>query len=98
MKALPENSAEDLSQYYTCRSCGMKFDSFGDMQRHILVEHIQKGDIPSDEESEKNENGFTKAMLVMISIIYITCLNFMSHYDFPALVCIMKTTRCHNKV
>jgi len=31
----------------------MKFDSFGDMQRHILVEHMQKGDIPSDEESEK---------------------------------------------
>jgi hypothetical protein len=22
----------------------MKFDSFGDMQRHILVEHIQKGE------------------------------------------------------
>jgi hypothetical protein len=31
---------------YTCRSCGMKFDSFGDTQRHILVEHMQKGDIP----------------------------------------------------
>jgi hypothetical protein len=31
----------------------MKFDSFGDMQRHILVEHMQKGDIPSEEESEK---------------------------------------------
>jgi len=27
----------------------MKFDSFGDMQRHILVEHMQKGDIPSEE-------------------------------------------------
>jgi len=22
----------------------------------------------------------------------------MSHYDFPALECIMKTTRCHSKV
>jgi hypothetical protein len=31
----------------------MKFDSFGDMQSHMLVEHIQKGDIPSDEESQK---------------------------------------------
>jgi hypothetical protein len=30
----------------------MKFDSFGDMQRHILVEHIQKGDIVSNDESE----------------------------------------------
>jgi hypothetical protein len=39
----------------------MKFDSFGDMQRHMLVEHIQKGDIPSDEESQKNENGLYKS-------------------------------------
>jgi hypothetical protein len=31
----------------------MKFGSFGDMQRHILVKHMQKGDIPSEEESEK---------------------------------------------
>jgi hypothetical protein len=53
LNALPENSTEDISEYYTCRSCGMKFDSFGDMQRHILVEHMQKGDIISDEESEK---------------------------------------------
>jgi protein-arginine kinase activator protein McsA len=52
-EALPENSNKDISQYFTCRSCGMKFDSFGDMQRHILVEHMQKGDIISDEKSEK---------------------------------------------
>jgi hypothetical protein len=31
----------------------MKFDSFGDMQRYILVEHIQIGDIVSNDESEK---------------------------------------------
>jgi len=24
----------------------MKFDNFGDMQKHILVEHMQKGDMP----------------------------------------------------
>ena len=35
----------DLSKYYKCRSCGMQFDNLGDMQRHILVEHMQKGDI-----------------------------------------------------
>jgi hypothetical protein len=29
----------------------MKFDSFGDMQRHILVEHMQKGDIIGKEQS-----------------------------------------------
>lgn len=37
---------EDLSKYFKCRSCGIEFDSFGDMQRHIMTEHIQKGDIP----------------------------------------------------
>jgi hypothetical protein len=52
--SLSEKSTEDLSQYYTCRSCGMKFDSFGDMQRHILVEHMQKEDIIGKEESEKS--------------------------------------------
>ncbi|HYY50450.1 MAG TPA: hypothetical protein VE643_06225 [Nitrososphaeraceae archaeon] len=46
MNTPQDNSTKDLSQYYTCRSCGMRFDNFGDMQRHILVEHIQKGDIP----------------------------------------------------
>jgi hypothetical protein len=46
LNTLQDNSTKDLSHYYTCRSCGMKFDSFGDMQRHILIEHMQKGDIP----------------------------------------------------
>jgi len=41
-----EDSEEDLSKYFKCRSCGAVFDSFGDMQRHIMTEHIQKGDIP----------------------------------------------------
>jgi hypothetical protein len=40
----------DLSKYFKCRSCGMQFDNFGDMQRHILVEHMQKGDIISEKE------------------------------------------------
>jgi hypothetical protein len=37
---------EDLSKYFKCRSCGKEFDGFGDMQRHIMMEHMQKGDIP----------------------------------------------------
>jgi hypothetical protein len=37
---------EDLTRYFKCRSCGTEFDSFGDMQKHIMTEHIQKGDIP----------------------------------------------------
>lgn len=39
---------ENLSKYYKCRSCGKKFDNFADMQKHIMIEHMQKGDIPSE--------------------------------------------------
>jgi hypothetical protein len=27
-----------------CKLCNAKFDSLRDMQRHVLTEHIQKGD------------------------------------------------------
>jgi hypothetical protein len=37
---------ENLSKYFKCRSCGMQFDNLGDMERHIMSEHMQKGDIP----------------------------------------------------
>lgn len=37
---------EDLLKYFKCRSCGQEFDSFGDMQKHIMTQHMQKGDIP----------------------------------------------------
>jgi hypothetical protein len=40
-------SKEDalLEQYsITCKLCDAKFDSLGDMQRHVLTEHMQKGD------------------------------------------------------
>jgi hypothetical protein len=49
----PSDAHEDLSKYYKCRSCGMQFDNFGDMQRHILVEHMQRGDVISEEKEEK---------------------------------------------
>jgi len=45
-----DDAHEDLSKYYKCRSCGMQFDNFGDMQSHILLEHMQKGDIISEKE------------------------------------------------
>ena len=35
----------------TCKLCKAKFESLGDMQRHVVTEHFQKGDIPI----EKNE-------------------------------------------
>jgi hypothetical protein len=44
-KGNPSNN-EDLSKYFKCRSCGKEFDSFGDMQKHIMTEHMQKGDTP----------------------------------------------------
>jgi hypothetical protein len=30
-----------------CRVCGRQFDDMAEMQRHMLTEHIQKGDLPS---------------------------------------------------
>jgi hypothetical protein len=41
---------ENGSAGYSCRLCGEHFDSFGDMQRHELVKHVQ-GDI--DDQSER---------------------------------------------
>ena len=31
-----------------CRICGIKFDDMAKMQRHVLIEHMDKGDIPED--------------------------------------------------
>jgi DNA-directed RNA polymerase subunit RPC12/RpoP len=39
--SLPDNG----SQEYKCKTCGKKFgDSLGDMERHILTEHMQRAD------------------------------------------------------
>lgn len=35
--------SNDSSSQYDCRFCRKHLDSFGDMQRHELVEHVQKG-------------------------------------------------------
>ncbi len=35
-----------LQKNYVCNICGKKFgDSLGDMERHVLIEHMQKGDL-----------------------------------------------------
>jgi len=31
----------------TCKLCQARFESLGDMERHVLVEHFQKGEIPT---------------------------------------------------
>jgi len=36
----------------TCKLCNTKFDSLGDMQRHVLIEHMQKGDYQIPQEKE----------------------------------------------
>ena len=47
---------EDLSQQdalledrhsITCKLCNAQFESLGDMQRHVVTEHFQKGDFPT---------------------------------------------------
>ena len=40
-------SKEDLlleQHSITCKICNTKFDSFGAMQHHVLIEHMQKGE------------------------------------------------------
>ncbi|HYY66513.1 MAG TPA: hypothetical protein VE622_05250 [Nitrososphaeraceae archaeon] len=39
----------------TCKLCKIQFESLGDMQRHMLIEHIQKGDIPSETKEEEQK-------------------------------------------
>jgi hypothetical protein len=45
-KKVPNVNEENIAKHLVCRSCGMKFDNLGDMQKHITVEHHQKGEIP----------------------------------------------------
>ena len=37
----------------TCKLCKAKFESLGDMQRHVVTEHFQKGDFPTGKEEGK---------------------------------------------
>jgi hypothetical protein len=32
-----------------CPVCGRQFDDMAEMQRHMLTEHIQRGDLPNEE-------------------------------------------------
>jgi hypothetical protein len=44
---------KDSSVDYNCRLCGEHFDSFGDMQRHELIKHVQDDIDNLDKQSEK---------------------------------------------
>jgi hypothetical protein len=39
-----ENSKVDSS---TCKLCGRRFSDFAEMQQHMTIDHMQKGDIPT---------------------------------------------------
>ena len=40
---------QDDDDALQCRVCGRQFDDMAQMQRHMLTEHIQKGDLPNEE-------------------------------------------------
>jgi len=46
-----DTSSSSAAADYSCRLCGKHFDTFGDMQRHELIKHVQEGDI--DNQLEK---------------------------------------------
>lgn len=43
--------SKESQKEYRCRSCGKQFEVLGDLQKHILVVHHQKGDIPGEAEA-----------------------------------------------
>jgi hypothetical protein len=44
--SLSQNDAVLKAHSVTCKICEGQFESFGDMQKHVLTEHLQKGEIP----------------------------------------------------
>ena len=42
------NQAKPFS--HRCRLCGKDYDNLVDMQRHELVYHVQKGNVPKEKE------------------------------------------------
>jgi hypothetical protein len=46
-----KDTSSSTAADYRCRLCGKHFDTFGDMQRHELIKHVQEGDI--DNQLEK---------------------------------------------
>jgi hypothetical protein len=44
------NSNDSKPEFLECKDCKIKFDDMAERQRHILSEHIQKGDFPKEKE------------------------------------------------
>jgi hypothetical protein len=47
-----ENSEIDSS---TCKLCGKRFPSFAQMQQHMTIDHMQKGDISATITDNSNQ-------------------------------------------
>jgi hypothetical protein len=50
-KSLSQNDAVLKAHSVTCKVCEGRFESFGDMQKHVLTEHLQKGEIPLEKKT-----------------------------------------------
>jgi hypothetical protein len=48
-----KNALLEESNSITCKLCNERFDSLGDMQRHVVTQHFQKGDIPTKKGKQK---------------------------------------------
>jgi hypothetical protein len=44
---LSKNNDNVAAHYYRCRLCEVHFDNLEDRQQHELIDHIQKGEIPT---------------------------------------------------
>ena len=38
--------------FLVCKDCKIYFEDMAERQRHIVAEHIEKGDFPKEEENE----------------------------------------------
>jgi hypothetical protein len=52
-----ENSKVNSS---VCKLCGKKFASFAEMQQHITIDHMQRGDISTAMMDNSNQTDDTK--------------------------------------
>jgi hypothetical protein len=43
------SEATDTQGDVECSICRAQFDDMAEMQRHMLAEHMQKGDLPNEE-------------------------------------------------
>lgn len=45
-----DSNNNNKSDFLICKDCKIEFDDMAERQRHIVAEHMQKGDFPKEEE------------------------------------------------